>query len=199
MSRDQLVREKLLKFGKEEFLSKGYEKASLRCICKKAGVTTGALYFFFENKEDLFTKAVSSAADSLRRLIIRQTEEEISGKKTSAENEREFVEFLYFHREEMEILFDRSEGTVFADFKSEICDMLKKGFYIFYDKFGGDEKYRNIVDIVMKMRMQGYIELLRGDYDLETALKYTEMMAVYGDGGFAEMMKQLNRITKGSV
>ena len=40
--------------AKEEFMEKGYNKASLRSICSKAGITTGALYFFFENKEDLY-------------------------------------------------------------------------------------------------------------------------------------------------
>ena len=38
------IREALLKSGKEEFLAHGFEKASLRVICKKAGLTTGAFY-----------------------------------------------------------------------------------------------------------------------------------------------------------
>ena len=34
----------------QEFLEKGYEKANLRSICKRANVTTGAFYFSFESK-----------------------------------------------------------------------------------------------------------------------------------------------------
>ena len=41
------TREKLLKSALAEFSEKGYMKASLRKICADAGVTTGALYFFF--------------------------------------------------------------------------------------------------------------------------------------------------------
>ena len=44
------TRKKLLECAKKEFLAKGYMKASLRNICKDAGVTTGALYFFFKDK-----------------------------------------------------------------------------------------------------------------------------------------------------
>ena len=40
------TRQHLLECAKREFLEKGYMKASLRNICKEAGVTTGALYFF---------------------------------------------------------------------------------------------------------------------------------------------------------
>ena len=45
---ENAVRSRLLEAGKEEFRDRGFLKASLRAICKKADVTTGALYFFFE-------------------------------------------------------------------------------------------------------------------------------------------------------
>ena len=48
------TRERILLAAKEEFLEKGYKNAWLRNISKKAGVTTGALYGYFKNKEDLF-------------------------------------------------------------------------------------------------------------------------------------------------
>ena len=43
--------EKIKQAALEEFYEKGYAKASLRTICSRAGVTTGAMYFSFENKE----------------------------------------------------------------------------------------------------------------------------------------------------
>ena len=43
------TREKLLESAMTEFSENGYMKASLRKICADAGVTTGALYFFFKN------------------------------------------------------------------------------------------------------------------------------------------------------
>ena len=44
----------LIKAARSEFIEKGYINASLRSICKKAEVTTGAVYFFFKDKDDLF-------------------------------------------------------------------------------------------------------------------------------------------------
>ena len=43
----------LIQCAKKEFMEKGFAGASLRGICQKAGVTTGALYFFFQDKDDL--------------------------------------------------------------------------------------------------------------------------------------------------
>lgn len=55
------TREKLLKSALAEFSEKGYMKASLRKICADAGVTTGALYFFFRKKRP-FCRHCRSAA-----------------------------------------------------------------------------------------------------------------------------------------
>ena len=50
---DRETKAQLLKYAKEEFMEKGFAGASLRSICRKADVTTGALYFFFKDKDDL--------------------------------------------------------------------------------------------------------------------------------------------------
>lgn len=44
------TRRKLIASAEEEFAQQGYEKASLRRICSRIGVTTGALYFFLTIK-----------------------------------------------------------------------------------------------------------------------------------------------------
>ena len=61
-------RELLLASGKEEFLTHGYEKASLRTICKKAGFTTGAFYNQFSGKEELFKALVEPMLGGLQRM-----------------------------------------------------------------------------------------------------------------------------------
>ena len=52
----------ILQAARDEFLEFGYEGASLRRICAAAGVTTGAIYFFFSGKEELFRTIVAEAA-----------------------------------------------------------------------------------------------------------------------------------------
>ena len=67
---DYEKRKLLIESAKKEFISKGYNKASLRSICANAGVTTGALYFFFENKEDLYNAIVNGPVEELKKMII---------------------------------------------------------------------------------------------------------------------------------
>ena len=50
---DRSIDSRLLTAAKEEFLEKGFDKASIAEICKAAGVTTGALYKRYTGKEEL--------------------------------------------------------------------------------------------------------------------------------------------------
>ena len=74
---DSGTKERLLQSGKEEFLQHGFQNASLRRICANAGVTTGALYFFFRNKEDLFGSIVGKPLAAYHELIERSAKKEI--------------------------------------------------------------------------------------------------------------------------
>ena len=60
---------RLLQAAAQEFYQCGYSGSSLRRICQNAEVTTGALYFFFENKDDLFEAVISGVTVPLLRAI----------------------------------------------------------------------------------------------------------------------------------
>ncbi len=47
-------KEQLLEIGIEEFATKGFEKANINVIAKKAGISIGLMYKYFATKEDLF-------------------------------------------------------------------------------------------------------------------------------------------------
>mgnify|MGYP000013623508 CR=1 FL=1 len=51
---DRSIDPRILDSARTEFLTSGFEKASLKTICEGAGVTTGALYKRYKGKEDLF-------------------------------------------------------------------------------------------------------------------------------------------------
>ena len=52
----------LLEAGKQEFLEKGFQGASMRGIASRLSVTTGALYRYYTDKESLFDVLVEEPA-----------------------------------------------------------------------------------------------------------------------------------------
>ena len=52
------VKDKILKSAREEFLAKGYERASLRELTKNAGYSVAMIYKLFKSKDDLFKQVI---------------------------------------------------------------------------------------------------------------------------------------------
>ncbi len=61
----------LIEAATHEFAEYGYAKASLRRICSNCDLTTGALYFFFDNKEDLFRSVIEPVTSEIVAITER--------------------------------------------------------------------------------------------------------------------------------
>lgn len=62
-------KEKILEVGIKEFASKGYEKANINIIAKKAGISIGLMYKYFSTKEDLFITCIQRGMSILDDAI----------------------------------------------------------------------------------------------------------------------------------
>lgn len=194
MPREETAKPRLIECARQEFLQCGYGKASLRRICAHAGVTTGALYFFFRSKEELFEAVVGDAARQLMHLLMRQTTSEVGGEGDSAACQRELIRYIFSHRDEVRILLRGAEGTAYADYYQRYCDQVASGFCQYYDKCGGPAEHRGVMRVLAAMRVQGYIDLLEREEDSEMLMRYAALLECYGDHGFAGMMKDFDRM-----
>lgn len=199
MSHADTAKLRLLVCARQEFLQHGYAKSSLRRICQSAGVTTGALYFFFPGKEALFAAVVDDTARELLQLFRQQTAAEVDGVGSSEAAQRTLIRFLFTHRDEVRILLRGAEGTAYEPFYQQCSDLIARGFCLYYDKCGGPAEYRDVMKLLASARVQGYMELLESNADLDTLMRYAALMECYGDHGFAGMMKDFNRIVGSSA
>lgn len=125
MKNEKETKEKLLIHARKEFMEKGYAKASLRNICKNAGVTTGALYFFFKDKEDLFASLVEEPLDNLYEVMMTHFRDELlvldkgtAEKGEHADDEEaamQIVHYLYQYYEELQLVLTKSQGSSFEN------------------------------------------------------------------------------------
>lgn len=189
---DISVKEKLLNSGKEEFLLHGFKNASLRRICSKAGVTTGALYFFFNNKEDLFCSIVEKPLALYRELIQASIQKETDDLNTSVENEENIMRFLMTYRDECILILEKSAGTKYEGFFAEYKAMLEKVNTDFFERYAPGKANPNLIKLIVGMRIQGYLEIIHGSYSHEEAIKLAKYMSCYADAGFSELTRKLN-------
>ncbi|MCR5587901.1 MAG: TetR/AcrR family transcriptional regulator [Lachnospiraceae bacterium] len=119
------TRDKIIQVAKKEFIEQGYMKASLRQICKKAGVTTGALYFFFKDKDDLFCTVVQAPLQALYSTMMDHytIEKEIDEKEIletlskdiiSSEDKKtmdKIIHIMYENRELILLILTGAQGS----------------------------------------------------------------------------------------
>jgi len=55
---DPEVRRRILDAARQEFMAHGFEQASLNAIIERAGISKGVLYYYFEDKADLYLAMV---------------------------------------------------------------------------------------------------------------------------------------------
>ena len=87
----------ILRAAEDEFFERGFQGSSLRRICAAAGVTTGALYFFFSGKDDLFENVLSIVTGPFMTFMRGHYESERSApSKPSAEGEQADLDISLF-------------------------------------------------------------------------------------------------------
>jgi AcrR family transcriptional regulator len=64
------TRERLLDAAARMIVREGYQGARIADVAREAGLTTGAIYFHFRNKEELFLAAFDRIQESTQRVLI---------------------------------------------------------------------------------------------------------------------------------
>lgn len=63
-------RSRIIETATKEFAKKGYHDASVSNIASKSGVSVGAIYKYFENKQDLFLTIVDHSISRMEALLV---------------------------------------------------------------------------------------------------------------------------------
>jgi AcrR family transcriptional regulator len=123
------VKEKIYQSAIKEFYKKGFLKAKMQDIAKKAGISVGLTYSYYNNKEDLFAAIVEPIYKEIIQLIENEEKRDskIGDPANLFEQESAFIlQLLRQKREIFLILIDRSKGTRFAKAKEQIIGVTKE-------------------------------------------------------------------------
>lgn len=192
MGEDRETRKNLLDSAKQEFLEKGYTKASLRTICKNAGVTTGALYFFFQDKEDLLKQLVEEPLNGLISKMESHFSEEMSVESAmiSIQNDsadikaaKEIVHFMYQHYDIFQILLTKSQGSAYEDITSQFADGIEEHYNMLVGRlekeFGIRRPEHYMIHWLSHIQIDAFVHLLTHERDEKKAVRHIEEIVVY--------------------
>lgn len=190
--------------AKKEFLEKGYKSASLRNIVKTAGVTTGALYGYYDSKEALFEALVGKQYHTMMGCFCAAQQEftelppeeqpdhvgDISGKCM-----HDMLHYAYDNLEEFKLILCCSEGTRFAGMIDEMVEIETRGTHEYVEileTLGRPSQHidRRLEHILITGMFNAYFELVIHELPLEEAEKYLTELQEFYTAGWMKLMGQ---------
>lgn len=202
---DNSTQKRILEAAKTEFLEKGFRNASLRNIVKVAGVTTGAFYGYYSNKEALFSALVEPHAAAIMGNFVKtqdafsqlpDAEQPSHMGMESGEYLSWLVDYVYDdpdHYTAMKLIICCSEGTPYQNFIHQMVEVEVDATYLFLDtlrRLGNQVPPidRQLCHIVSSGMFSGMFEVVVHDMPKEQAKNYVTALRKFYQAGWRELM-----------
>lgn len=179
-ARDGETKLRLIKAAREEFIEKGYINASLRNICRNAGVTTGALYFFFQDKDDLFDAVVGRPLAELDSTVGDHLRKEAEDgfdpldEETDLQDSRMIVEILFKYKAEFILLLTKAQGSKYENIKDRLIAEMERHYAVLardlHEKLNYKKVDEYMIHYMTHIQIESFMYLLTHSRDFEEAM-----------------------------
>lgn len=122
------IRESILSAAREEFLDKGFEKASIRTITAKAKTAKSNLYNYFKDKDELFRAVLEPTVAKIRSglELAKQYNVPKEAQEYTLESQAYVIsiigKFAAEHSSDIKLLLFKGQGSSLEDFKYEVLE-----------------------------------------------------------------------------
>lgn len=128
------IKERILDSARSEFLEHGYSAASLRVIAQKAGLTKGAVYSYFKNKDALFCELTSPATSFIECEFQPNKcdylfQREVNSYEITVDCFRRCAYKVLNNYESFKLLLFCSAGSSLQNYKESIIQVYAQNFY----------------------------------------------------------------------
>ena len=148
-NRDHSLDDGIIQAAYSEFLAYGFQKASLHKIAEKAGVTTGAIYTRYKNKDALFASLLQDFFETMQ-VLFAPIAEEYEKAKCSAQpddilrainaEEQVYFQLLTEHCNDCTLFFCRSDAVSYTHldvYKRQVQTVFCNGVEVGVRVIGG--------------------------------------------------------------
>ena len=186
------TRSQLLRSALQEFTENGYEKASLRTISANAGVTTGALYFFFRDKEDLLAQCVSPLTDYVLQTLQDYAAGEEYDKDASYRMSCRLLERVEECPQEVSILLHHRDLPLVIRFYDDVIEQLDRRHHKLFERNGADLTILNQTTLhwTSHLELESFLQIISHQTEGSDVKKQLRNMLWFMQGGIDELLER---------
>ena len=144
------------------FANKGFDDASMREIAAEAGLTTGAIYHHYKNKDDLFYDAVKEAAYFVHKLSERNEDSELKSNEAMFKEIRDNVRDRMSKEVEQRLLillaaYAMSKGgRIQEKYKQDYTEIIQRVADMYFYAFGvQNQQYQKSLAAILVAALDG--------------------------------------------
>lgn len=192
----------LLEAGKREFLEKGFQGASLRNIAASLGVTTGAIYGYYTDKEAMFDALVSESGQALiekyreiqKSFSARPLEEQVNNLPEVPEIEATWMmEYIYDHFDAFKLIVCAAAGTRYEHYLDTLAEIEDNAGRALIERMRAagypvSEIDDELIHIMSSALFNGMFETVRHDMPKEKAMKYMSSLRDFYSAGWFKIL-----------
>lgn len=179
------VKEEILKTAKEEFLARGFRKASLERIADTLIISKSNIYTYYPSKDALFCAVVEETTQSIHELIAyRKQDRNINPEHYTLAAHLEMItklaELVDYHRSNLKLLLFHSAGSSLEDFRERATREYAQYEYEAYKAKAVMLNYGNkeVTTFFMYNIVASYVtlihEVIRIDATVEEIISYAQ-------------------------
>lgn len=201
MKQDNETRQRLVSSARAEFLEKGYVNASLRNICRNAGVTTGALYFFFKDKADLFESLTKETVDGIFNIMSSHFNSEHalaeSGNLEVPQNvestndmsdSKMIIHMMYEHRDDILLVLTKGQGSPMEGIVDKFIDTIEHHYKAMarqMEKLHPEKKLNeNFIHWLAHEQVESFVYMITHIENEEQGISFMEQSITYMVSGW---------------
>jgi len=191
----EATRQRILQVGKRTFIEKGYENAYLRDIAREAGVTTGAIYGHYKDKDALFADLVRPVLDGLKGELSKiRKQYQVIDNDLLRENPMKMlpsdnvVDFVFDHLDEVSLLLQSADKTSLRNWQEDLFQEGVSEAEAYQRKWKeagilSDDLDSGFLSIITASFFKSIIEAVSRGYDRKKTKQFVNLLSVYHTGG----------------
>ena len=193
---------KIIAAAVREFTEYGFENASMRRIASEVGLTVGALYRHFPNKEEMFAALVEPTINELMSKYREFCEQGYEVMKcgdvqqlwNESESETKWLMcFIYDHFDVFKLLVCRSQGTRFESFVHDMALLEERSTLDYFERM---KQYNMTVNELSKQEfhmlvtanVSALFEAVIHDFSREEAMHYAVTLDAFFSAGWKKIL-----------
>ena len=198
--KDHSLDDKIVQSAKAEFMEYGFQKASLHKIAANAGITTGALYTRYKNKDALFCSLVKDAFAGMAEESEPMREQYMEAQKSRdveklidaiKKEENIYLDLLFRHYEECILFFCKSGGSSIESMLNVMMKQKAEETVEFLKTIARVQIDFDGIELLMSEQFHYYREILERGYDKEKAISCMETVEIYIEAGWKALFEKI--------